>query len=173
MKKQILVLSILSISTLITGQVSAEEIKGLTVFGDSLSDNGNAFKATNGFFPPNNLYPSQGRFSNGQVWVEYFNDDPRFTNNISNFAFGGAQTGTENAENLKFPPGFLPFPLPGLQTEIDQVLAKTPRLDSNRLYVIWAGGNDYLNAPPNPIISVTNLTTAINKLTSAGAIYSL
>ncbi|MBU6346262.1 autotransporter domain-containing protein [Cylindrospermopsis raciborskii] len=169
MKKQILVLSILSISTLITGQVSAEEIKGLTVFGDSLSDNGNAFKATNGFFPPNNLYPSQGRFSNGQVWVEYFNDDPRFTNNISNFAFGGAQTGTENAENLKFSPGFLPFPLPGLQTEIDQVLAKTPRLDSNRLYVIWAGGNDYLNAPPNPIISVTNLTTAINKLTSAGA----
>jgi outer membrane lipase/esterase len=170
MKKQLFAIAILSISSLVPSRVFAQEIKGLTVFGDSLSDNGNAFKATGGLLPPNSLYPSQGRFSNGQVWVEYFNNDLRFTNNISNFAFGGAQTGTGNAENNKFPPGFLATPLPGLQTEIDQVLAKTPRLDSNRLYVIWAGANDYLNANiQNPAIPVTNLNTAINKLTSAGA----
>ncbi|HEY9704714.1 MAG TPA: autotransporter domain-containing protein [Allocoleopsis sp.] len=170
MKKQLLAISFLTLSTLSPVAVSAQEINGLTVFGDSLSDNGNAFTYTNGLFPPNSLYPSQGRFSNGQVWVEYFNNDPRFTNNISNLAFGGAQTGTGNAENNGFPPGLLPIPLPGLQTEIDQVLAKTPRLDSNKLYVIWAGANDYLNAQiTNPVIPVTNLNTAINKLTSAGA----
>lgn len=170
MKKQLFAIAILSISSLVPSRVFGQELKGLTVFGDSLSDNGNAFKATNGLLPPNSLYPSQGRFSNGQVWVEYFNNDPRFTNNISNFAFGGAQTGTGNAENRRFPPGFLPTPLPGLQTEIDQVLVNTPRLDSNRLYVIWAGANDYLNAGiQNPAIPVTNLNTAINKLTSAGA----
>jgi len=39
--------------------------------GDSLSDNGNLFKATNGSIPSDAVYHSKGRFTGGLVWAEY------------------------------------------------------------------------------------------------------
>jgi hypothetical protein len=43
----------------------------IIVFGDSLSDTGNAFEATGRREPPSPPYFA-GRFSNGPVWVEDF-----------------------------------------------------------------------------------------------------
>lgn len=47
-----------------TGRV--EPINQLNVFGDSLSDVGQVFRATGGMYPPNPTY-FQGHYSNGQV----------------------------------------------------------------------------------------------------------
>ena len=41
----------------------------IIVFGDSLSDTGNAFEATGHGEPPSTPY-FDGRFSNGPVWVQ-------------------------------------------------------------------------------------------------------
>ena len=42
----------------------------IVAFGDSLTDTGNVYAATNGLVPPPEVY-HQGRFSNGLLWVEW------------------------------------------------------------------------------------------------------
>ena len=55
-------------------QALVPTFNGLTIFGDSLSDPGNLL-ALKGFFPP---FPySEGRFSNGDIWVDYLAEDIR------------------------------------------------------------------------------------------------
>ena len=73
--KQLFVLKIgLFLSCLLPLPVLAQNIEGITIFGDSLSDNGNAFKATGGAIPASPPY-FNGRFSNGPVWVEGFSTE--------------------------------------------------------------------------------------------------
>ena len=48
------------------------KIKNIYVFGDSLHDTGNLFKATEGEMPSRIYY--EGRFSNGPVYCEYLAD---------------------------------------------------------------------------------------------------
>ncbi len=143
------------------------------VFGDSLSDDGNVFKASGNTFPPLPYY--QGRFSNGPVWVEQL--APLLglqPNPNTNFAFGGATTGGDNTLNSVFP-----TPLPGLQQEINSftapLKAANQSADPNALYIVWAGANDYL---PNtssfkpfgqPNIPVKNLSDAVTALAGVGA----
>jgi phospholipase/lecithinase/hemolysin len=130
------------------------------VFGDSLCDTGNSFnttkKALGAGVPATPPYFS-GRFSNGRVWVEYFaqllglNHDK-----CKNFAVGGATTGTTNTlipDNA--------IGLPGLQQQIARFLRENPQADSQALYIIWAGANDYLNG------GVTNHTTPSKNLSNA------
>jgi phospholipase/lecithinase/hemolysin len=127
-------------------------------FGDSLSDTGNSFKNTGGLIPPNLLYPSNGRFSNGPVWTEYL--APKLGASLETLAVGGARTdNTNNFSNL--------FPsLGGLSQQVDTVTTGDP----NALYVLWLGANDYLNgASRDPVPTVTNLTNAVLALANVGA----
>ncbi|WP_094678049.1 SGNH/GDSL hydrolase family protein [Hydrocoleum sp. CS-953] len=139
------------------------------VFGDSLSDTGNAFALTGGLLPPSPPY-FQGRFSNGPVWVESLAPQLELTFNPNfNFAFAGATTGIINTTNNLLPEGSPPL-LIGLQTQIDEFIAETPATDPDALYVVWAGGNDYLRGDdPDVQSSVGNLSVAVNKLASIGA----
>ena len=141
--------------------VLAQNIEGITTFGDSLSDTGNAFKATGGLIPPPPYV--NGRFSNGPVWVEGFPAELRLpASSIDNFAVGGATSGTNNTVNSTL--------LPGLSTELDRYLLTSPTLNPNRLFVIWAGANDYLGGGvTNPAVVVGNISTAVQRLTTAGA----
>ncbi|MDK2413020.1 putative Ig domain-containing protein, partial [Aphanizomenon sp. PH219] len=85
--------------------------KNLVIFGDSLSDTGNFYKASGNTFPPSPNY--QGRASNGLIWVDYFAPDLQFTNpSIQNYAFFGANTGISNT--------FGQITVPGLLTQIQQ-----------------------------------------------------
>jgi cholinesterase len=94
----------------------------LIVFGDSLSDIGNA-----------------GRFSNGPVWVEQLAEMLKLPLAASerggqNFAVGGAKV-EEGPQSLR--------------AQVEEFL-KLPRPSGRTLYVIWGGGNDVLAAIGEP-----------------------
>jgi phospholipase/lecithinase/hemolysin len=139
--------------------------KNLVIFGDSLSDTGNAYKASGNTFPPSPNY--QGRLSNGSIWVDYFAPDLQFTNpSIQNYAFLGANTGVSNT--------FGQITVPGLLTQIQQFkTVNTNSIGKDGLYVIWAGANDFLNLATDPTQAVTNAVTnissAITTLAGLGA----
>jgi outer membrane lipase/esterase len=165
MLKQLFVLKLgLLLSCLLPLPVLAQSIEGLTVFGDSISDNGNAFKASGGTIPPSPPY-FNGRFSNGLVWVEGFSTELKLpAAAINNFAFAGASSGTTNTNSTAT------IILPSLSTELDRFLLASPQVNSNQLFVIWAGANDYLGGGiTNPVPVVGNITTAVQRLTNVGA----
>lgn len=141
------------------------------VFGDSLSDIGNTYDLTQQAFgeglPPAPPYFS-GRFSNSPIWVEYLARFLKLTSDRhTNFAAGGATTGSANT----FLPNN-PTQLPGLQQQIEQFIASLQGTSANSdaLYIVWAGANDYLGGGvTNPTVPVENLSNAIHSLISAGA----
>ncbi|MGG6264523.1 SGNH/GDSL hydrolase family protein [Leptolyngbya sp. AN03gr2] len=143
----------------------------LFVFGDSLSDMGNTFKLTKQAFgqgiPPAPPY-FPGHFCNGPVWVDYL---ARFLKLSScehtTFAIAGATTGSINT--LPDTPANLV--LPGLQQQIETFITSLEgtQADSDALYVIWAGANDYLSGQiTNPTGSIENLMQAAKNLIDAG-----
>jgi outer membrane lipase/esterase len=168
---------------------AASLYSSMVVFGDSLSDSGN--NALVGLFDPNqvitgntyvpiNTYAPM-TYSNGPVWAS---DAalalgvpllPAFAGG-TNFAFGGATTGT---------PGPGPFGFPfSLITQASQYLTATGNVASpSALYVVAGGGNDARaaliaiggGAPVGPTIASTaasfaaNIGTIVNELQVAGA----
>jgi len=102
----------------------------IIVFGDSLSDTGNAFEATGRREPPSPPY-FHGRFSNGPVWVEDFaapfglKVNPALRGG-TNYAVGGAKVGTD---------------LDSMKNQV-LVFLVTRRIHSNDLFVVFGGGND-------------------------------
>ena len=131
----------------------------ILVFGDSLSDNGNLVFFKDQPVPDPELY-YEGRFSNGPVWVEYLADPQRLNAPLTDRALGGAQTD-----------GFVP---PGL---IQQVTAYKTTADSppspNALFIIWIGGNDYLNGDGDSQAAVANINEAMEELVQFGAMHLL
>jgi outer membrane lipase/esterase len=162
MLKRLFILKLgLVLSCLLPLPVLAQSIEGINIFGDSLVDNGNAFNATGGLVPPSPPY-FNGRFSNGPVWVEGFTTELKLpAGTTNNFAVGGATSGTGNTINVA---------LPGLKTQIDGFLLLSPTVNPNQLFVIQAGANDYLGGGiTNPATVVGNLSTATQRLVTAGA----
>ncbi|MBI4324094.1 MAG: SGNH/GDSL hydrolase family protein [Chloroflexi bacterium] len=131
--------------------VPAHAYDALYAFGDSLTDTGNNPA------PPGEYY--EGRFSNGPLWVEYLSAklgltyDP--THNL-------AQSGGETSDALN---------------QTGRLTA--PVNPAGALYVIWAGGNDFIhhfaqglnetfwNGQINQ--AVANLTNAVQVLYGKGA----
>ena len=133
------------------------------IFGDSLSDTGNVFEFSGGFFPssipPFSYEP--GRFSNGGVWVDRLTEqfdleinpfiesfDPETgimfdlndCNDGINFAIGGATSDNDNV-------GVVPL---GLEQQIDvfEAFAQTQgstETFSDDLFFLWVGANDYFS----------------------------
>jgi phospholipase/lecithinase/hemolysin len=134
------------------------------VFGDSLSDTGNLLNLTGGLVPNQPFY-SPGRFSNGDIWVDYLADKLRLSDtNVTNFALGGATTGNNNVG--------LPGVPAGLEQQIDTFTGALggQSADPNALYIVWAGSNDYLGRfTSNPAEPIANLSDAINTLVASGA----
>ncbi|KAI8051020.1 GDSL-like Lipase/Acylhydrolase-domain-containing protein [Syncephalis plumigaleata] len=124
--------------------------KRMVVFGDSMSDNGNFFRRSLNFYPPNYCYFS-GRFSNGPVWVDRLAELIDGLE-VENYAFGGAVT-SEGLLPTKIP--LAKDIIPSVTDQVNQLyLSGIPEISvdnvtkaevhaDNTLYVIWAGGNDY------------------------------
>lgn len=160
----------------------------------------NVTSAANSLGLPIPITPSsppyfQGRFSNGYNWVDIlaselavdlisstelamgepiilstplavnFNFDGATATNSVNFAFGGAETGFDNSE--------FPFEI-GVLTEIhgfinDLNVAQTSA-NTDALYIIWAGANDYYNGDlEDSTEPINNLLTGVTALAEAGA----
>ncbi|MDF5733291.1 MAG: SGNH/GDSL hydrolase family protein [Rhizonema sp. PD38] len=161
MKKRIFIvgLALLSFIMLMAASIlSSDKINQLFVFGDSLSDTGNVFRATGGTHPPSPPY-FQGRFSNGLVWVEYLASmlELNFKPN-NNFSYGGATTGEVSMNGV-----------PGLLAQVDSFTKADQKANPNALYILWAGANDYLYGAANPTQSIEDLSRAVESLVKVGA----
>ena len=149
----------------------------LVVFGDSLSDTGNVFNASEGLIPPPPY--AEGRFSNGDLLVDAIAnslelpDSQPFSAGGSNYAFAGAQTGEGSAE---FGLVDLPetFEVPNIGQQIDLYLSDRTPTETDLFYV-YGGGNDFIDpllqseALPTAEEIVGNITTHITELAEAGA----
>jgi len=129
----------------------------IIVFGDSLSDTGNAFEATRQ--PPSPPY-FDGRFSNGPVWVEDF--AARFGLKVNpalrggaNYAVGGAKVGTD---------------LDSMESQV-QVFLSTRPIHSNDVFVVFGGGNDLRPGVTADYVAdaAMKVSDIVNKLASHGA----
>lgn len=169
MKNKFLAAGFILFSLMLPTKASSAIFSQIYVFGDSLADNGNFFRLTQETFnigiPPAPYF--EGRLSNGPVWVEYLSEDLGLTAN--NFAVASATTGDINTFNNN---PALPFPVnfPGLTQQIDSFLATNPQADTDALYIISAGSNDYLGAGIQDFNQpVNNLVNVVSNLASVGA----
>ncbi|OLP15782.1 hypothetical protein BST81_24520 [Leptolyngbya sp. 'hensonii'] len=174
-------------STAIAATLNVDQI---FVFGDSLSDSGNVYGFSGNTFPPFPYF--QGRFSNGPNWIDYLSQDLNVTPtplaNVLfqgaiptqgvNYAFGGATTGPDPITGVQ---NTIDPTLPGLQTQLQFFLSSLaqqpiPKANPNALYVIWAGGNDFLPSQ-SPFFTpftddqptLNNVSFVLNSLIQAGA----
>jgi phospholipase/lecithinase/hemolysin len=139
----------------------------IIVFGDSLSDTGNAYIATlHGKAPSPPYY--HGRFSNGPVWIEDFAAKFGLTiapalSGGTDFAMAGAKTGS-GADRLSY------------QADLYLLLSAFSRPDPRALYVVFAGANDVRSAldenDPAPALAHAALSIrhVIEHLAAHGAV---
>lgn len=154
-----------------------QAFSSLTFFGDSYSDNGNAYQLTGGAVPPAPPY-YMGRFSNGPMWVDAFaqalgrpgDAAPAFLVGAAsgNYAIGGARSGLTG--NNGTPSGTL--------TQVGRYLTAHPAADPTGFYAVFAGGNDLRDAgaladptarQAAAITAATNVLAEARALATAGA----
>lgn len=130
----------------------------IVVFGDSLSDS-NLLLFEGQPLPDPELY-YMGRLSNGPVWIEYLTDAEHFPVDLTDRAIAGARS-----EGLD-PPGL-----------VEQVSAYIVEegldLPATALFVIWIGGNDFLNGPGDYQTVLDNISEAMEQLVQRGALQLL
>lgn len=154
----------------------------LYVFGDSLSDNGNAYALSGGTWPASPPFAQQ--FSDGPTAAEYLADGmgivlaPSIAGG-TNHAVGGAMTGLFNYSHLVGSPSGLPDSLAttGMLAQVLGFSASPPSFDPARaLFMLWAAPNDFFYALDTggdlvaaATNAVTNLISAVGLLASLGA----
>lgn len=163
----------------------------MIVFGDSLVDTGNDPVITfiqaqpNGISTPGLVIPpptryDRGRFSNGPVIVDYLavkmsgfvkpsENGFNLKKDHVSYAYGGSETGVES-----YTPGL--FLVPGLKGQLLRFEGdlKGGNINNDVLFLIWTGGNDYLNSfmqgrLPDPFQIVNNIVSSVDKLVELGA----
>ena len=158
----------IALISLLPLQALAKDYTALNIFGDSLVDAGNLFNLTGQ--PPSPPYAK--KLSNGAVWVEPLADELGLKPTLStevlpnlfssglptegiNFALTGSLSSDINVGS--------PL-LPGLRQQIETfgVIAPIFPTDSEALFVLLAGGNDYNQA----LFAPDSLTTPLENLPS-------
>ncbi len=194
-RRRVLATGFFVLSVLFPVKTFAATFSGIYTFGDSLSDPGNVYNVTKQLnsqnpsiplIPPSPPY-FEGRFSNGPNWVDNLSqrlglNPTAFTSLASggnpaqgiNFAFGGATTGTA----LTGIANTIDPSLPGLLDQVGAFTSLLPpntKADQNALYIVWAGGNDYLPTISafkpfdKPDTSLANISAAVTVLAGVGA----
>jgi phospholipase/lecithinase/hemolysin len=129
----------------------------IIVFGDSLSDTGNAYIATLHDKAPSPPY-YDGRFSNGPLWIEDFAANfglatqPALSGG-TDFAVGGAKAGS-SADRLPY------------QADLYLLLSIFSRPDPRALFVVFGGGNDVRSAlnKPDPARRLAHAALSIRQM---------
>lgn len=145
---------------------AASPFSALYAFGDSLSDTGNIAISTGGAVPVSPPYDAS-RFTNAPpVAVEALASALGLTvapslGGGTNFAFGGARTGTHVVP-------------PGLLLQVGMFDAMPGAADPTALYFVFAGGNDLRDAAANPGQALTIVDQAVDNMgTALLALYGL
>ncbi len=158
---------------------SAASISQLVVFGDSLSDNGNAYIASAHQFPGPNYgvysFPGNGFttsfYSDGPnttpsaagpqgLWVDQLaaklnvQDPLPYLAGGTNYAVASAQTGTLNLQDMG--------------NQVAAFTAFKSSVSSTDLYAFWGGANDIL-AGADPVLAANNIESYIAALAGKGA----
>jgi phospholipase/lecithinase/hemolysin len=152
---------------------AASPFSAIYAFGDSLSDVGNVYLATNlatgGERPEPGAPYVGGQFSNGPVWVQDLAEMmglPALTPSLLNgtdFAWGGATAGAGAAA------------VPSLLDQVGMFLSGKSRAPSNALYTISIGANDLFDilsgsAQPRDLSQIAgDVAKAAQALELAGA----
>jgi thermolabile hemolysin len=163
---------LLTVVCLSIAQASPAPFTHVYAYGDSLSDAAGRLYQLSGGLPPSPPY-SEGRFSNGKIWLEYFVPNLKMEFAAADdYAVGGAMTGWDNYKD-----GFAGKTYPGLQDQVTSYTQQHSPADAEgALFVVWAGANDFFYAlenqvAPNVLIQqgVANTLTAVQRLWMAGA----
>ncbi len=162
-----------------SGPAWAVHFSGINVFGDSLSDVGNIYTLTSqvswltGVVVPDAPYAG-GRFSNGPVWVEHVGSALGLDASTpsrrggTNYAHGGANTDTAN-QNLQDALGIFSWLGNwGVLRQVVEYAQVNPQAPSDRLNVVWAGGNDFLDGRTDAWQSAVNTAIDIAMLHEYG-----
>lgn len=160
-------------------------VSQMIAFGDSMSDNGGAYRISTelvesedpaisegAYIKPGALY-WENRYSNGKTAVEVFAD--KLGVNLTNYAIGGAMSDYHNYSDWMDR-----IHSTGVLGQIDEYVAglNGESTDENALYFILVGANDYskfmdygLEGTVEGVADrvVENIETAIEKLADAGA----
>lgn len=123
--------------------LSAQPIRELVFFGDSLTDNGNLYNKLK-FIPKSPPY-YKGQFSNGPIWAEYLaaTFKEKYGTLTQNYSIGGATVVSRSIFK-----GALPF---YFKYEVKNYLSSQSKTDKNAvLYLIWLGANDYMDEQKQP-----------------------
>jgi phospholipase/lecithinase/hemolysin len=150
----------------------AGPITQIVVFGDSLSDNGNAAALEGGTIPgnyasnaytdgPNTNPPTAGPYG---LWIDQFAalaglPDPQpflAAPGGTNYAIASAQTGSTNPQDIS-------NQVAGFSA------ANGFSVPSDALYVIWGGANDLFDGTDGGATAANNLAADIQALASEGA----
>ncbi len=146
---------------LFTNQTYAVNLDKIILFGDSLSDTGNLYHLTKKAKKAIPLIPIipkdppyyEGRFSNGPVWIEHIAKAMNLK--LENYAYGGSW-----AESFLDSSLIVPFGL-DMQVNFYLVSAATDFDRGQHLYVLWSGGNDYLQGRADIEYATTNTVASI------------
>ncbi len=182
MKKTITATSIFLLSWLLPLKANASSLdfSQLIVLGDSLSDTGNAFTATGNLFPPEDFGYFNGRFTNGENWIDHLARDlglvtptpivevllnGAIAEDGLNFAFPGATTEAANTVDPLFRAlQDVSLIQPG---QISLLSNFASLVDSEALYIFWYGANDYLPTTSPDFIPFTTPEPTVNNISNA------
>lgn len=161
----LLLFGIFGLGSAVTAQ-SVVPFSRMTVFGDSLSDVGNADRSTFGLVPGDDYF--DGRFSNGLLYVDHLAEKlelpplrPRLAGG-TNYAYGGARTSGTSF----FDGGFF---IDDLDEQVDDYLSDQQPAE-DELLVVLAGGNDFVLADAsNGAAIARRVVRQIDRLVDAGA----
>lgn len=155
--------SMLAISLCAAGFAHANDYTSVTFFGDSLTDGGYFSPITQGSLQ----IAESGQFTTNpdNTWATSFAEQLGTTavaNTFggeqmgNNYAIGGSRAG-EGVINTDF--GF-PIAIASANTQANNYLANN-KVDSNGLYVVWAGANDLLAVTKDPANAQSIIGSAI------------
>jgi len=113
------------------GKGNLKDFKHVYLLGDSLTDQGNAYKAIRGLWCPNPSYGYwEGRFTNGRNWVDYFQKNNNLKG-LENRAVGGSKV-LDTA-----------IWRPSLMEQAQAAMKKTSKEDRKfTMVILWSGPND-------------------------------
>ena len=167
-----------------TAYAATSSYSGIVAFGDSLTDTGNFTALASGLsfglvnFPSPAFGYAQGRFSNGKVAIEYLAESLNL--NLTNYAVGGAKTGPSALPGL--PDNYIDeggesgfsagsFNGTGVVAQVASHIAGSGgTIDSQALYFVWAGPNDYFSLADQALAGAPEDISALTSAYIANAI---